>query len=171
MYFPKLEIIKTNKYMNDYLVNKFDSWLATQSEMYSDYLNPFSFIQESNIDKKLGLLVFALAASEEYFTATDPLLKIKYLVDCPNCLNNYKTYFDRKEIPNTYVGCETEECDDFNPSQHPERINIFFERLEKPIIKDDDALQIYEKVDVSPLTYADEDFEKCMWKLEEKKGL
>src|SRR5690625_4738931 len=121
MYFPKLENIKKHNQMNTFLIEKFDAWLASQSEMYSDYLNPNSFIKECRINRKLGLLVFALATSDKYFSSTDPLLRIKYIVDCPFCYENYSTYYDRLQIPTRSVQCDNESCESFNPSKHPER--------------------------------------------------
>jgi hypothetical protein len=171
MYFPKLETIKTHKKMNSFIVNKFDEWLASQSEFYTDYLNPLSFISECGINKKLGLLVFALSASNQIFKEDSPLLKIKYVIDCPTCLNNNGTYYNRTDIPNDLIECFEEDCRFFNPSHHPERINIYFELLDYPKIETDDILQIYEKVPVPPFTNADEDIDIILWSIEEQKGL
>ncbi|XQY90686.1 hypothetical protein ACNRWW_14260 [Metabacillus sp. HB246100] len=176
MYFPKLTILNKSKLMNEYLIKQFDNWLASQSEMYTDYLNPLEFIEDCGINKKLGLSVFALSSSDKLFKGekTTPLLRIKYIVDCPFCNGNVKTYYDQNNISNFEIECQEDYCEPFNPSDHPERINIFFELLDEPIIKDDDILQIYEKKSISPLTAADEDIrsddlEELFWKAEEGK--
>lgn len=169
MYFLKLENIKKHNQMNEYLVKRFDTWLASQSEMYTEYLNPLSFVSDTRTNKKLGLLVFAIASSGKLLDG-NPLLRVKYLVDCPQCLSNYGAYYQNSEIPASFVECDEEECSTFIPKNHPERITIYFELLERPIILEDDVLDIYNKSNNQSLTAADEDVENMILVLEESKG-
>ncbi|MDQ7860578.1 hypothetical protein RCO48_04415 [Peribacillus frigoritolerans] len=85
---------------------------------------------------------------DEYVT---PLLKVKYILDCPYCNDNVTTFFNKKEIPNYEVECLENHCDPFIPSLHPEKINIYFELLDQPIIDEEDVLGIFEKKGCSPL--------------------
>ncbi|MCP3741418.1 hypothetical protein [Rossellomorea sp. BNER] len=179
MYFPKLNILKTNRLMNDYLINTFDGWLASQSEMYTDYLNPLEFVAECRVNKKLALSIFSLASSIKYFEShgesqdeKNPLLKVKYILDCPYCNENINTYFSRNDIPQDSICCKEDMCYSFLPADHPEKINIFFELLDDPILSVDDELSIYEKKPSPPLTVADEDSDllEAMWQNEERKG-
>ncbi|CDO03111.1 hypothetical protein BN988_01611 [Oceanobacillus picturae] len=176
MYFPKLDILRINnikaKYkLNDFLIDSFDSWLANQSELYYDYLNPLEFINDYGINKKLGLSIFSVSSSEEIFISKEssPLLRIKYIVDCPCCDENVNTYYNNKDIPNYEINCYEEQCTNFIPANHPEKINIYFELLENPILDsfENDILSVYEKKPLAPLTASDPDITEELWRLEE----
>lgn len=169
MYFPKLENIKKHDQMNAFVIKQFDEWLASKSEMYTDYLNPNLFIRECKINRKLGMLVFALSAAERYFPSDYPLLKVKYILDCPSCIEHFDTYYSLTDIPNCIVECDNESCDSFNPQNHPERTNVFFELLDSPEFSIEEELKIFEKNNVPNLTVADEDFGKCLLEMEEEK--
>lgn len=172
MYFPKLTILNESKSMNDYLINKIDSWLASQSEMYVDYLNPLDFIEECQINRKLGFMIFGLCSSKALFKKqqSSPILKVKYILDCPNCDENITTFFSQNDIPDFEVECLEDRCEPFIPSLHPEKINIFFELLDEPIIEENEVLQIFEKKSQPPLTLAEgSEIRKLMWEAEESK--
>jgi hypothetical protein len=170
MFFPKLEHLCNYNGVTKFVVKELDEWLASQPEMYYNYLNPLSFVSEVKINKKLGLTVFSLASREEFFKefGEKPLLKIKYIVNCPSCDTHYATYHRNSDIPITFVNCIDDECQDFNPSFHPEKIEIYYELLERPIIEVDDLLDVYSKPSVPPLLAGDEDFKRAIWEIEER---
>lgn len=170
MFFPKLKHLCNYPGVNKFAIEQLDHWLAVQHEMHYDYLNPIEFINEVKVNRKIGLFIFALAANEDFFTKVNdtPPLRIKYILSCPYCDSHFKTYYSNKDIPNTFVNCCEDHCDPFNPSFHPEKIEIYYELLEYPIIMEDSILEVYEKVSSPPLVAGDKDFIEAIWEIEER---
>lgn len=154
--------------MNNYLIKELDTWLANLPKRYFFYLNPLEFIEEANVNEDLGLRLFAYCASKEIFCEKKltPLLKVKYIIDCPDCNEHVETYYHRDDIPDIEIECWEDYCDNFIPIQHPEKINIYFELLDSPIISNDGVLKIYEKKPSPPLTMNIYD---RFWENEEKR--
>jgi hypothetical protein len=169
MFFPKLEHLFSYPGMNEYVIKKFDQWLASQSEAYYDYLNPNAFIDESQVNKTISLKIFALASKKDYFIQfnEEPLLLIKYIVRCPTCDEPYKTFHHKDEIPNDFLSCLNDECDNFNPQWIPHRIEIFYELKDYPQIEDDQLLEVYSASNFPPLFADDRDLNRIFFELEE----
>lgn len=170
MFFPKLEHLFNYPGMNEFVINKFDQWLASQPEAHYDYLNPFAFIKDANINKTLSLKIFALASKRDFFRqfTEEPLLKIKYIVRCPSCDESYKTYSNKNHIPNELVSCLDENCNLFNPQWSPHRIEIYYELKDDPKMTDDDLLEVYSMGDIPPLLADDRDQISIFFELEER---
>jgi hypothetical protein len=169
MFFPKLEHLFSYPGMNEFIIKKFDQWLASQPEAYYDYLNPNAFINDTQVNKTLSLKLFALASKKDFFIqySEDPLMKIKYILRCPTCDESYKTYYRKEDIPNEYINCFNEECDPFNPKWVPHRIEIYYELKDEPYVEEDNLLDLYEPSQIPPLLADDRVLNDIFYELEE----
>jgi hypothetical protein len=170
MFFPKLEHLINYPGMNEFIINKFDQWLASQPYAYYEYLNPNAFINDSKINRTLGLKIFALASKIDYFKqfSEEPLMKIKYIIHCPSCDESYKTYYNKSEIPNDFIHCFNDICDPFNPKWIPHKIEVYYELKEEPHLLEDDLLDVYLSSDFPPLLADDKDQLSIFYELEER---
>ncbi|KZS48251.1 hypothetical protein AWU65_21105 [Paenibacillus glucanolyticus] len=136
MYFPKLEHLRKETKVIFTAVEKLDEWLALKPQMSTDYLNPLDFSYQASINEKIALNLFSICCNEKIFRKYEatPLLKVRYIVSCPNCHQPYQTFYSLEEIPREYIYCN-DDCDGFYPLRHPERIEIYFELLERPVIQ------------------------------------
>lgn len=137
MYFPKLKVLKDQGDLNNYIISDFDEWLASQRKMSYDYLNPYDFINERKKDEYLSLQLFSFSSNSGLFEkqSMTPLLKIKYIVNCPTCKNYVNTFYHKNEIPNDICCSYDDECGiEFNPYDYPHIIEIYFELLDAPIV-------------------------------------
>ncbi|KIL46429.1 hypothetical protein KP77_25560 [Jeotgalibacillus alimentarius] len=158
MFFPKLKILYQAPEVTKYIVNEFDRWLGTLSKMRYDYINPLDFATAAQVDNAMTLNLFSLCVDEEIFNKEDttPLLRVKYIVECPFCGEHYKTYYNHQDIPNEYVQCHDESCEEFNPYESPHKIVIFFELLDSPEIPKSKQITIFDKTPASPSFSADD---------------
>lgn len=136
MYFQKLEHLQKINGVNSFALNKLDEWLASKPIMEYDYLNPLDFSYQAVVNEDISLELFAKCSDSELFTQFQegPLLKVKYIIGCPECDQSFQTFYSIDDIPREYSHCN-DDCVGFYPLYHRERIEIYFELLDVPKTK------------------------------------
>jgi hypothetical protein len=120
MFYPILSTLEQHQ-VDRLVISQLDSWLGTRRKAVWHALNPLQFSIDSGIDEELALYVFALCTEAEF-----GLLRVKYVLECPVCDRNIKTYYSASDIPQFFTCLE---CGTHIEKIDEEWISIWFELL------------------------------------------
>lgn len=122
MYYPELGIIASKYGINKEIIGQLDNWLAFLPVRNRDFISPYYFADDAEIEPRLAVDLFNYA-----FEAG--VLLLRFEVTCPRC-GEFLGTFEAESIPDSCSYCQ----EDIEPDLSTEKIRLSYRLVKTPML-------------------------------------